>query len=187
LLAATRLFANRRPHHPYDEPKRENVTDSLHPVWYILGEEVCAMKVTRMDHIGVNVEDFAAAKAFFLDLGLELQGEGGLEGGLLDRVTGFDDAKTSLAFFRVPDGQTSIELVKFHRPTDERGVQQSAANTLGIRHLSFVVDDIAAMVAKLKEKGFAPFSELQRHEDIYKLCYIHGPEGIIVELAEELK
>ena len=144
------------------------------------------MKILRMDHIGINVIDFDAAKAFFLDLGLELQGEGGVEGGLLDRVTGLDGAKTSFAFFLVPDGQTSIELVKYHRPLEEQGVQQSAANTLGLRHLSFAVDDIEGMVAKLKEKGFAPFSEIQRHEDSIKLCYIHGPEGIIVELAEEL-
>jgi catechol 2,3-dioxygenase-like lactoylglutathione lyase family enzyme len=140
-----------------------------------------------MDHIGVNVVDFDAAKEFFLDLGLELQGEGGVEGGLLDRVTALDDAKTSLAFFRVPGGQTSIELVKFHRPLDARGIQPSSANTLGLRHLSFAVDDVEGMVAKLRGKGWEPFSEIQNYEDTYKLCYIHGPEGIIVELAEELK
>jgi 4-hydroxyphenylpyruvate dioxygenase-like putative hemolysin len=99
--------------------------------------------------------------------------------------------KTSFAFFRVPDGQTgqaNIELVKYHTPSDENGIQQplANANTLGIRHIAFVVEDIEAVVAKLKEKGTATFSEVQDYEGMYKLCYIRGPEGIILELAEQI-
>ena len=147
------------------------------------------MKVHRIDHVGVIVNDLPAAKAFFLDLGLELQGEGSLEGAWLDRIVGLNDVKTSFAFFRVPDGQTSqanIELIKFHTPSDENGIQQPLANTLGIRHIAFAVEDIEAVVAKLKEKGTETFSEIHDYEGMYKLCYIRGPEGIILELAEQI-
>ena len=148
------------------------------------------MKVQRIDHVSINVNDFAAAKAFFLDLGLELQGEASLEGAWLDRVVGLNDVKTSLAFFRVPggQGQASIELVKYHTPPDENGIQQplANANTLGIRHIAFAVEDIEAVVARLKEKGTETFSEIYDYEGTYKLCYVRGPEGIILELAEQI-
>jgi catechol 2,3-dioxygenase-like lactoylglutathione lyase family enzyme len=144
------------------------------------------MKVHRVDHVGVIVNDLPAAKAFFLDFGLELQGEGALEGAWLDRVVGLNDVKTSFAFFRVPDGQTNIELIKFHTPSDENGIQQPLANTLGVRHIAFAVEDIEAVVAKLKEKGTEAFSEIQDFEGKYKLCYVRGPEGIILELAEQI-
>ena len=143
------------------------------------------MKVHRIDHVGVIVNDLPAAKAFFLDFGLELQGEGALEGARLDRVVGLNDVKTPFAFFRVPDGQANIELIKFHTPSDENGIQQALANTLGIRHIAFVVEDIEAVVAELKEKGTETFSEIQAF-GMYKLCYVRGPEGIILELAEQI-
>ena len=151
------------------------------------------MKVHRIDHVGVIVNDLPAAKAFFLDFGLELQGEGSLEGARLDRIVGLNDVKTSFAFFRVPDGQTSqanIELIKYHTPSDVNGIQQplakANANTLGIRHIAFAVEDIEAVVARLKEKGTETFSEIYDYEGMYKLCYIRGPEGIILELAEQI-
>lgn len=145
------------------------------------------MKIHRIDHVSVIVRDLAAAKAFFLDLGLEVQGEGELEGELLDQVTGLNDAKTALVMLGTPDGQATIELVKFYRPLDEKGIQQSFANTLGIRHIAFAVEDIEALVAKLKKKGTEVFSEIQNYENEYKLCYVRGPEGIILELAEQIK
>ena len=145
------------------------------------------MKVQRIDHVGVNVDDLPAAKAFFLDLGLELQGEATMEGALLDRVVGLNDVKTEIAFFRVPDGQAAIELVKYHTPSDEQGIQHPLANTLGIRHIAFAVEDIEAVVAKLKAKGTDTFSEIQDYEGTYKLCYVRGPEGIILELAEQIR
>ena len=147
------------------------------------------MKVHRIDHVSINVNDFAAAKAFFLDLGLELQGEASLEGAWLDKLVGLNGVKTSIAFFRVPDGQAnqaSIELVKYHTPPDDNGIQQPLANTLGIRHIAFAVEDIEAVVARLKEKGTETFSEIYDYEGMYKLCYIRGPEGIILELAEQI-
>jgi catechol 2,3-dioxygenase-like lactoylglutathione lyase family enzyme len=87
----------------------------------------------------------------------------------------------------MPDGQTWIELVKFYTPSDEKDIQQPFANTLGIRHICFAVEDIEAIVAKLKKKGTEIFSEIQQYEESYKLCYVRGPEGIILELAEKIR
>ncbi len=145
------------------------------------------MMIGKIDHIGINVNDFDAAKSFFIDFGLELQGEDELQNDMLDRIVGLKGAKTQVAFFRTPDGEANIELIKYHAPADENGVQKSAANTLGIRHIAFVVTDIDALVAQLKAKGTETVGEVVQYEDSYKLCYIRGPEGIILELAEELK
>lgn len=144
------------------------------------------MKVQRIDHVGIIVRDLAAAKAFFINLGLEVLGEADLEGELVDRVTGLDGVKVSIAMLRTPDGAANIELSQFHSPSDAGAMRQPAANTLGIRHIAFVVDDIEVTVAKLKRHGAEPFSAIQRYEDSYKLCYVRGPEGIIIELAEQL-
>jgi catechol 2,3-dioxygenase-like lactoylglutathione lyase family enzyme len=145
------------------------------------------MKIHRIDHVGVIVNDLPAAKAFFLDFGLEVQGEGELEGEWLDQIVGLNDVKTGFVFFGMPDGQANLELIKYYRPSDERGIQQVSANTLGIRHIAFVVDDIEAVVAKLKEQGKEVFGEIQNYENMYKLCYVRGPEGMILELAEQIK
>jgi catechol 2,3-dioxygenase-like lactoylglutathione lyase family enzyme len=145
------------------------------------------MKIHRIDHVGVVVNDVSAAKEFFVDLGLEVLGEGELEGSFLDQVVGLSGVKTALVVLRMPDGQANLELVKFYTPSDERGVQECFANTLGIRHVAFAVDDIEAVVAKLKKRGAEFFSEIQYYEDIYKLCYVRGPEGIILELAERIQ
>ena len=132
------------------------------------------------------MQNLAAAKEFFLDLGLEVQGEMGLESELLDAVTGLKNAKTEMVMMQTSGGEATLELVKFVRPADESVIRSSAANTLGIRHICFAVEDIEMIVAKLKKKGVKPFSEIQNYEGIYKLCYLHGPEGIIVELAEKI-
>jgi catechol 2,3-dioxygenase-like lactoylglutathione lyase family enzyme len=145
------------------------------------------MKIHRIDHVGVIVNDLSAAKAFFLDFGLEVQGEGELEGEWVDQVVGLNDVKAALVVLRTPDGQANLELVKFYTPSDEKDIQQPFANTLGIRHIAFAVEDIESVVAKLKKKGTKIFSEIQDYEESYKLCYIRGPEGIILELAEQIK
>ncbi|MCL6592653.1 MAG: VOC family protein [Alicyclobacillus sp.] len=144
------------------------------------------MRVKRIDHVSINVQDLAAAKAFFLDLGLEVHGEWEMEGAWLGRLIGLSDAKTACVGLRTPDGQTWIELVKFHYPSSEQGHQIALANTPGIRHIAFAVEDIENMVAKLKNRGTEVFSEIQTYEDRYKLCYVRGPEGVIIELAEEI-
>jgi catechol 2,3-dioxygenase-like lactoylglutathione lyase family enzyme len=145
------------------------------------------MKIRRMDHVGIVVNDLPAAKAFFLDLGLEMSGEGNVEGKWVDQIVGLQGVKAALVMLRAPEGGTNIELVKFYNPVDEKGIQRSLSNTPGIRHVAFVVEDIETLVAKLKKKGVKFFSEIHNYENIYKLCYVHGPEGIILELAEELK
>lgn len=145
------------------------------------------MKINRIDHIGIIVNDLPAAKAFFLDLGLELMGEAKVEGAWVERIIGLQDVKEDVAMLRTPDGEANIELVKFHTPTDENGIQHPLANTLGIRHIAFAVEDLDAIVAKMKQNGAALVGEIQTYEDTYKLCYIRGPEGIILELAEQLK
>lgn len=145
------------------------------------------MKIHRIDHVGIIVKDLPAAIAFFLDLGLELQGEAELEGELLDNVVGLEHAKTEFVMMGAPGGQATLEVIKFHRPAGEEDIQQPLANTMGIRHIAFAVEDIEAIVAKLKKKGVEIFSEIQNYEESYKLCYCRGPEGIILELAEQIK
>ena len=144
------------------------------------------MKVRHVDHIGINVEDLKAAKQFFTDLGFIVTGEMAMEGELLDRVTGLKDANDNLVMLQAPDGQLNIELMQYHHPLDEAGIQPSAANTLGLRHLCFQVEGLDDILASLQQKGHELMGEVQTYENTYKLCYIHGPEGIIIELAEQL-
>ncbi|MET3322740.1 UNVERIFIED_ORG: catechol 2,3-dioxygenase-like lactoylglutathione lyase family enzyme [Peribacillus simplex] len=145
------------------------------------------MRIQRIDHVGVIVNDLSAAKEFFLDFGLEVKGEWEMEGELMGYAVGLNDVKVACVGLGMPDGQTWIELIKFYTPSDEKDIQQTFANTLGIRHIAFTVEDIEAVVAKLKKKGTEIFSEIQEYEESYKLCYVRGPEGIILELAEEIK
>ena len=145
------------------------------------------MKVHRIDHVGIVVNDLPAAKAFFLDIGLEVLGETEVKGEWVERIIGLNDVRATVVMLGMPDGEANIELVKFYMPSDEKGIQYPLANTLGIRHIAFVVDDIEAVVAKLKKKGAELFGEIQNYENAYKLCYVRGPEGIILELAEQIK
>jgi len=144
------------------------------------------MKVRHIDHIGINVEDLKAAKSFFTDLGFTVVGEMVMQGELVDRVTGLKDVKDDIVMLQAPDGKLNLELVKFHRPLDENGIQQSAANTLGLRHLCFEVEGLDEILASLQQKGHQLVGEVQTYKNSWKLCYIHGPEGIIIELAEKL-
>ena len=139
-----------------------------------------------MDHVGVVVDDLAAATEFFAELGLELQGEGQVEGDWVDRIVGLDGVRAQLAMMQTPDGHGRLELVKFHSPSVQDGDGHAPSNTLGIRHLAFEVDDIDAVVAGLQARGAELVGEVERYRDSYVLCYVRGPEGIIVELAEKL-
>jgi catechol 2,3-dioxygenase-like lactoylglutathione lyase family enzyme len=138
-----------------------------------------------MDHVGVIVNDLAAVKEFFLDFGLVEQAE--WEGKWIDQVVGLNDVKITCVGLKTPDGQAWIELIKFYPLSDEKDNQQPLANTHGIWHIAFAVEDIEAIVAKLKKKGKEIFSEIHNYEDSYKLCFVRGPEGIILELAEQIK
>jgi catechol 2,3-dioxygenase-like lactoylglutathione lyase family enzyme len=142
--------------------------------------------IKRMDHVGIVVDDLAAVTAFFVELGLELKGEASLGGEWVDRVIGLKDVRSEIAYLQTPDGHASVELSKFHSPPAAGGNGHAPANTLGFRHVSFLVDDVDAVVAGLQEHGSELVGEVVRYEDVYRVCYLRGPEGIIVELAEEL-
>jgi catechol 2,3-dioxygenase-like lactoylglutathione lyase family enzyme len=137
-----------------------------------------------MDHVGVVVNDLAAAKAFFVALGLEPQGEGSVEGREVDRIVGLDGVRSELVFLQTPDGHGRLELVKFHSPPTQDGDPHAPANTHGLSHLTFAVDDVDAAVAKLETHGAELVGEVVSYGG-YRLCYIRGPEGIIIELAEK--
>lgn len=149
------------------------------------------MAINRMDHVGINVLDLDAAVAFFLDLGLEVQGRMDVEGAWAEqvgRIIGLTGVKDTIVMLGIPDGPAAVELVQFHSPVDEKGLLPSAANTLGMRHLCFNVDDVEGLVSLLKEKhGAELMGDIVVYENVYKLCYLRGPEGIIVELAQPLR
>ena len=144
------------------------------------------MRIQRMEHVGIVVDDLAAATAFFVELGLELQGEMPVEGGWVDRVVGLEGIRVDIAMLETPDGHGRLELVKFHSPSVRDGDRHAPANTLGIRHLAFAVDDVDAVVATVRARGGELVGEVEQYEDSYRLCYVRGPEGIIVELAEQI-
>jgi catechol 2,3-dioxygenase-like lactoylglutathione lyase family enzyme len=144
------------------------------------------MTVQRMEHVGIVVHDLAAAIEFFTELGLVLQGEASVEGDWVDRVVGLEGIRADIAMMETPDGNGRVELSQFHSPLTQGDDRHAPANTPGIRHLSFAVDDIDAAVVGLRARGSELVGELERYKDIYRLCYIRGPEGIIVELAERI-
>jgi catechol 2,3-dioxygenase-like lactoylglutathione lyase family enzyme len=139
-----------------------------------------------MDHVGIVVDDLAAATGFFARLGLELRGEAAVEDPSVDRIVGLDGVRTDVAYMQTPDGHGRLELIKFHSPSNEGDGRRAPANTPGIRHIAFVVEDINAVVAGLRARGVELVGELVRYGDSYWLCYVRGPEGIIVELAERI-
>jgi catechol 2,3-dioxygenase-like lactoylglutathione lyase family enzyme len=144
------------------------------------------MAIQRMDHVGVVVDDLAAATEFFVELGLVLQGEGAVEGRWVDRIVGLEGVQVDFAMMETPDGNGRLELVKFRSPSSQGDNRHAPANTRGIRHLAFTVEDIDAVVAGLRARGAELVGELERYKDIYRLCYVRGPEGIIIELAERI-
>jgi catechol 2,3-dioxygenase-like lactoylglutathione lyase family enzyme len=145
------------------------------------------MALQRMDNVLIVVDDLETTKAFFAELGMELDGETTVEGGWVDRVVGLDDVRADIAMMRTPDGHSRVELTRFHSPSAVRAEPESApANTLGIRRVMFAVDDIDDVVARLRRHGGELVGEIAQYEDLYRLCYLRGPEGILVGLAEQL-
>lgn len=140
-----------------------------------------------MDHLGIVVDDLADATAFFVELGLKLQGKATVEGGWVDRVVGLDGVRAEIVMVETPDGHGRLELTKFHAPSGRDGDRHAPANTPGIRHVAFAVDDLDTVVARLRARGADLVGEVERYEDSYRLCYVRGPEGVIVELAERMK
>ena len=145
------------------------------------------MTLQRMDNVLIVVDDLEAAKAFFAELGMELEGEATNEGPWVDRVVGLDGVRADIAMMRTPDGHGRIELAKFHTPPAVRAEPQSPpVNTLGIRRIMFAVVDLDDVVARLRNHGAELVDESAQYEDVYRLCFIRGPEGIILGLAEQL-
>jgi catechol 2,3-dioxygenase-like lactoylglutathione lyase family enzyme len=145
------------------------------------------MTIQRMDNVLIVVDDLEAAKAFFAELGMELEGEATNEGRWVDRVVGLDGVRCDLAMMRTPDGHGRVELAKFHTPPAVRAEPESApANALGIRRIMFTVDDVDGVVARLRSHGAELVGEIAQYEDSYRLCFLRGPEGIIIGLAEQL-
>ncbi|MEU8408204.1 VOC family protein [Micromonospora sp. NPDC048842] len=145
------------------------------------------MAIQRMDNVLIVVEDLDAVIAFFVELGMELEGRGPVEGRWVERVIGIDDVRQEVAMLRTPDGHGKVELAMFHQPTAIGGEPKNApANTLGIRRIMFAVDDIEDVITRLRGHGAELVGELEQYEDVYRLCYVRGPEGILVGLAEQL-
>ncbi|MDR6881925.1 VOC family protein [Bacillus sp. 3255] len=145
-------------------------------------------KLLRMDNVLIVVDDLEAVKAFFLQLGFELEGETTVEGSSVDRLIGLQNVHATLVFMRTPDGQGRIELDKFHTPDAIRtGPEKAPVNELGIRRIMFAVDDIDDVVARLLAHGAEQVGEVVQYGDTNRLAYIRGPEGIIVGLSEQLK
>jgi catechol 2,3-dioxygenase-like lactoylglutathione lyase family enzyme len=145
------------------------------------------MALKRLDNVLIVVEDLEAAKAFFIELGMVLQMEMPIEGRWVDRCIGIDGARSEIAMLRTPDGHGGVELNRFHAPKAIRGVgPREPVNTLGIRRLMFAVDDLDDTLRRLRPHGATLVGEVVQYEDVYRLCYVRGPEGILVGLAEEL-
>jgi catechol 2,3-dioxygenase-like lactoylglutathione lyase family enzyme len=145
------------------------------------------MTIHRMDHVGIVVTDLRAAIEFFVALGLELEGEARVGGALVDRVIGLEGVQSDIAMLQTPDGHARVELSAFVSPSSVgHDAPAAPANAVGIRHIAFLVDDIDRAVAGLRARGTELVGEVMRYEDSYRLCYVRGPEGILVELAQEI-
>jgi catechol 2,3-dioxygenase-like lactoylglutathione lyase family enzyme len=145
------------------------------------------MTLQRMDNVLINVEDLEGAKGFFAELGMELEGEATIEGSWADSVVGLEGVRADIAMLRTPDGHGRVELSRFHSPPAVRSEPENApSNTLGMRRIMFTVDDVDDVVARLRGHGAELVGEIAQYEDVYRLCFVRGPEGIIIGLAEEL-
>jgi catechol 2,3-dioxygenase-like lactoylglutathione lyase family enzyme len=145
-----------------------------------------SMALKRMDNIGIVVEDLAVAIDFFRELGLELEGRATIEGEWAGRVTGLGDQYVEIAMMRTPDGHSRLELSRFLRPDVVADHRNAPVNALGYLRAMFTVDDVEETVERLRTRGAQLVGDVGRYEDSYKLCYIRGPEGLLIGLAQEL-
>jgi catechol 2,3-dioxygenase-like lactoylglutathione lyase family enzyme len=145
------------------------------------------MGIRRLDHVGIILDDLEAATAFFVALGLEADPPMTVDGEWVGRVIGLTGARPEAVMVHTPDGRGRLELIRFESPADDLGPDRAPANRLGIRHVALVVDDLDAAVATVRSLGYDLVGDVVDYEDTFRLCYVRGPEGIIVELAEELR
>lgn len=144
-------------------------------------------KIRRMDHVSINVEDMDAAKRFFLDgLGMELVGEAKVGGEMVGRIIGLENPMSDVVFVRTPDGHSQIELVKHLAAPDELGPHAPASNRLGLIHICFEVEGLEGILADLRAQGYDTVGTVENYQDAYLMCFLRGPEGIIVELDEDI-
>ncbi|GMV82886.1 MAG: glyoxalase [Planctomycetota bacterium] len=144
------------------------------------------MPVKRMDNVGIVVEDLDAAIAFFTELGLKLEGRAPIEGDWADGVTGLRGMRVEIAMLRTPDGHGRLELSRFHAPPVAADHRTAPVNALGYLRVMFAVEDLDGTLARLQKRGATIVDQVVRYQDLYRLCYIRGPEGILIGLAEEL-
>jgi catechol 2,3-dioxygenase-like lactoylglutathione lyase family enzyme len=140
----------------------------------------------RFDHVGITVADLDTVTAFFVGLGLEVEGRMFVEGEFLDTVIGIPDSRTEIAMLRPPDGGTRLELSSFVRPDHQPGSPAAMANELGLRNVAFEVDDLQAAVDRLAADGYGLVGGIGQYEHIWRMAYVRGPEGIIVSLAQRI-
>jgi catechol 2,3-dioxygenase-like lactoylglutathione lyase family enzyme len=145
------------------------------------------MTVHRMDHVGVVVEDLAAAVAFFVELGLEPEGGATVEGEWVDRLVGLDGVRADIAVVRTPDGHGRVELSTFHTPVATSTAPRAPVNTPGIPRLTFTVDAVDDVLHRLRAHGAELVGEVARYGDVYRYCYVRGPDGIVIGLVEDLR
>jgi catechol 2,3-dioxygenase-like lactoylglutathione lyase family enzyme len=146
------------------------------------------MTIKRMDNVLIVVEDLEAAKAFFVELGMELEGETTVEGPWVGSIIGLKDVRADITMMRTPDGHSRVELTRFRSPPAVPTEPANApANALGIRRIMFAVDNVDDVVARLRKHGAELVGEIAQYEDVYRLCFVRGPEGIIIGLAEQLR
>jgi catechol 2,3-dioxygenase-like lactoylglutathione lyase family enzyme len=143
-------------------------------------------KLRRMDNVGIVVESLDDAISFFTELGLRLEGRGMIEGEWAGRVTGLGDQHVEIAMMVTPDGHSRLELSRFLRPTVISDHRNAPVNALGYLRVMFTVEDIDETVGRLRKRGAQLVGEVVQYENTYRLCYIRGPEGILIGLAEEL-
>jgi len=146
------------------------------------------MAVKRLDHVSIVVDDLKAAIAFYTELGLALEGEMPIEGSWVDAVNGIEGVQVDISMMTAPDGAGRVELTRFRRPAVIRNEpEDQPPNTMGLRSVMFAVDDVDDAVARLRTHGAELIGEIAQYQDLYRLCYVRGPGGIIVALAEELR
>jgi catechol 2,3-dioxygenase-like lactoylglutathione lyase family enzyme len=144
------------------------------------------MTVKRMDNVGIVLESLDAAISFFAELGLELEGRATIEGEWAGRVTGLRDQRVEIAMMRTPDGHSRLELSRFLTPPAVADHRKAPVNALGYLRVMFTVEDIDDTLARLRKCGAQLVGEVVQYEDTYRLCYIRGPEGLLIGLAQEL-
>jgi catechol 2,3-dioxygenase-like lactoylglutathione lyase family enzyme len=142
--------------------------------------------ITRFDHVGITVADLDTVAAFFVGLGFEIEGRMVMEGEFVDTVIGIPDSRSEILMLRLPDGGTKLELSSFIQPDHEPGSPNAMSTELGLRNVAFEVEDLEAIIDRLAADGYGLVGDIGQYEDIWRMAYVRGPEGIIVSVAERI-